>query len=87
MGRLEQVIDEIKELRNETTHKSALRVYNMLEGNRKLFLERMEPDNFKYHLKSFEDLSEVSAKEYNTPGFKRDYNKSFEGLLFHLNRL
>lgn len=87
MGRVEQIIDEIKELRNETNHRSALRIYNLLENNKKLFLEKMEPDNFKYLANSFEDLSEVATKEYNTPGFKRDYTKNFEGLLFHLNRI
>jgi hypothetical protein len=87
MGRIQQLISEISELRNEINHRSALRIYSLLDNNKKLFLEKLEPDNFKYLVKGFEDLSKISTAEYNTPGFKRDYNRIFESLMFHLNRI
>jgi hypothetical protein len=87
MSRVHQITDEIKEFRNEATHKAALRVYNLLENNKKLFIEKIDKDTFEFLTKSFRELSEASAATYNSPGFKRDYSKSFEGLMFHLQKI
>jgi hypothetical protein len=87
MDRVEQIIEEIGELRNETNHRAALRIYNLLAYNRKLFLERMDPENFNYLTKGFEEISNSSLTAYNSESFKREYSKIFESLLFHLNRI
>lgn len=87
MARIDQLINEIKELRKESNHRSVLRIYNLLENNKKLFLEKMDAGTFNLILGNFENLSQVASKEYNTTGYVRSYENYFESLLFYLNRI
>jgi hypothetical protein len=87
MARLEQMIDEIKGLKNETNHRSSLRILNLLQNNKKLFLEGVDSDYLEMALKNFESLCDTPSKEYNTPGYIRDYQKSYESLMFHLSKV
>ena len=87
MARLEQLIDEIKGLRNETNHRSALRIVNLLQNNKKLFLTGMEEDYLKMAIKNFERQCDSPSIHYNTPEYIRDYNKYYESLMFYLNRI
>ncbi|WP_317898136.1 hypothetical protein [Aurantibacillus circumpalustris] len=87
MARLEQLIDEIKGLRNEANHRSSLRVLNLLQNNKKLFLEGMEEDYLDMATKNFQLLCDTPSREYNTPDYLRDYNKYYESLMFYLNRI
>jgi len=87
MRRVDQLISEIKELRQQATYKSALRVFQLLDNNKNLFLEKIESDTFRFFLTGFSELSEASAATSQSPSFKREYDKLFETLLFHLNRV
>jgi hypothetical protein len=87
MSKIEQLIVELKDLRKETNHKSALQIYNILENNKKLFLDKMDAPDYNFMLSNFEGLSYANPKDYNTPGFIRDYEKYFESLLFHMNKI
>ena len=87
MARLEQLIDEIKGLRNETNHRSSLRILNLMQNNKKLFLEEVDPDYLEMAIKNFEALCDTPSKDYNTPGYIRDYEKYYESLMFHLNKI
>lgn len=85
--RLHEIILEIKELKQLPTHKSTMDIFRLLDNNRKLFLERMEAGNFDYALRAFEELSNKSPKEYNTPGYIRDYEQAHASLSFYLDRI
>jgi len=87
MARLEQMIDEIKGLRNETNHRSSLRILNLMQNNKKLFLEEVDPDYLEMAIKNFESICDTPSKDYNTPGYIRDYQKYYESLMFHLNKV
>ncbi len=87
MFRLKAIIDEISALRNETTYRAALQIANLLDNNRKSFLEKMDAADFNFLLKNFEALSYSSPKDHNSPDFKREYQKQFESLMFHLNKI
>lgn len=87
MARLEQMIDEIRGLRNETNHRSSLRILNLMQNNKKLFLEEVDPDYLEMAIKNFEDLCDTPSRDYNTPGYIRDYEKYYESLMFHLNKI
>lgn len=87
MSKIEQLILEIKDLRKETNHKAALQIYNILENHKKLFLSKLDPSDYNFMLSNFEGLSYGNPKDYNTTGFIRDYEKYFESLLFHLNKI
>lgn len=87
MPRIHALIDEIKELQKEKNHRSSLQIARLLENNRKLFLEKMDDADYNYMLRNFEDLSQTSPKDYNSQGFLNEYDKSFESLLFHLNKI
>ena len=87
MGRIQQLIEEISEYRNETNHRAALRIYNLLENNKKLFLTTIEPEVFKLFVKNFEELASTNLVDQKSSSFKRDYSRSFESLYFHLQKI
>lgn len=87
MHKIQQLIEEIKELKTEANHKSALRVHTLLENNRQLFLQKMDPTDFNYLLRSFHDIVNSNARDYYTDGYKTVYTKQFELLLFHLDKI
>ena len=87
MARLEQMIDEIKGLKNEANHRSALRILNLIQNNKKLFLEGVDSDYLELAISNYESLCDTPSKEYHTPGYIRDYQKYYESLMFHLNRV
>lgn len=87
MSRLHGIIDEIKDLQKEKNHRSSLHVVRLLENNKKLFLDKMDVSDYDFALRNFDDLSQTQPKDYNSDGFVRDYEKSFESLLFHLNKI
>ncbi len=87
MLRLNGIIDEIKELKKESNHRSALKIVSLLECNHKLFQAKLDPLDYNFMLRNFEELSHTQSKDYNSAGFARDYEKHFESLLFHLNKI
>lgn len=87
MIRINGIIDEIKELKKEPNHRSALKIVSLLESNHKLFLAKLDPQDYNFMLRNFEELAHTAPKDYNTAGFTREYEKHFESLLFHLNKI
>ncbi len=87
MARIEQLINEIFEMKGDVSHKCALRIYNLLENNKKLFGEKMEADNLALLLKNFEAISYGNPTEYNSSGYQRDFEKNYESLSFYLNKI
>lgn len=87
MARLEQIIDEISGLRNEKNHRAALRILNLMQNNKKLFLEEVDPDYLEMALKNFGDLCDTPSRDYGTPSYIRDYEKYYESLMFQLNKI
>jgi hypothetical protein len=87
MARLEQLIDEIKGLRNESNHRSSLRILSLMQNNKKLFLESVESDYLEMAIKNFQEICDTPSREYNTAEYLRDYNKYYESLMFYLNRI
>ena len=75
---INDVILEIKNYKNSSVHKSALDIYKLLEGNREVFLKKMNPDNFNHLLMSFEKLCYENPKEYTTTGYQRDYQTQYD---------
>ncbi len=85
--RILQIINEIKTLKNNPTHKSTIDICRLLENNEVLFLEKIELDNYNHLIKNFEQLSQVNAKEYNTPNYINDYEKAHSILSFYVDRV
>lgn len=85
--KIKQIIEEIEELRIEATHKSALRIYNLLENNKKLFEDVIDKNNFKFLLSDFEEVSYKNPSDFNTPRAIEQFNKLCENLLFHCSRI
>ncbi|MES2567913.1 MAG: hypothetical protein V4565_13655 [Bacteroidota bacterium] len=84
---LKDLIDEIRNYKNTSAHKSALDIHRLLDSNKDLFLEKMNPDNFKHLLIGFESLSYGNPNDYNTPSFIREYDTLYKLLLFYLDRI
>ncbi|MDO8998701.1 MAG: hypothetical protein Q7W45_02970 [Bacteroidota bacterium] len=87
MSKIQQLIVELKDLKKESNHKSALHIYRLMENNKRVFLDKMDANDFNFIHSNFESLSYGNPKEYNTPSFIRDYEKYFESLMFHLNKI
>jgi hypothetical protein len=87
MARLEQLIDEIKGLRNEANHRASLRILSLIQNNKKLFLEEVDPDYLHMAIKNFEALCDMPSRDYGTEGYVRDYQKYYESLMFYLNKV
>ncbi len=84
---INDIIVEIKDYKGVFTHKAAFDIYRLLEGNKNLFLAKMDSDNFNHLLSNFEKLTYANSKDYNTPGYIREYNTLYDLLLFYLDRI
>ncbi len=58
-----------------------------MQNNKKLFLEEMDEDYLNMAIKNFEALCDTPSRDYNTPGYIRDYQKYYESLMFYLDRI
>jgi hypothetical protein len=84
---LHQVINELRHLKNTPGRRSAHEIYEILENKKQMFSGIMDPDNFRMLLKDFEMLANAPAKEYNSPGYARDYHKAYHLLMFYLEKV
>ena len=84
---LNDIILEIKNYKSASIHKSALDIYNLLENNKHVFIDKIDPDNFNHLLTNFENLTYASPKDYTTSGYKREYETQYDLLLFYLDRI
>ena len=84
---IKDIIQEIEKYQNSSLRKSSFDIFRLLEGNKHEFLKHLAPEDYALLLNGFEKLTEVHPKEYETEGFKRDYNTQYNLLLFYLNRI
>lgn len=84
---LSSLINEIKNPNSASAHKQALDIYNMLNNNRAKFTDKIDKDTYHHLLKSFEKLSEARAVEYGSSSYKDEFNRSYNLLLFYLDRV
>jgi hypothetical protein len=87
MQKIKQIIEEIRQLKTEPTHRSAMRISSLMENNKKLFEAVIDPSDFNYLLSGFESMSFKSPAEISTARGVEEYNKFCENLLFHCNRV
>lgn len=87
MSRLDQLIGEIRELKNETNHRAALRILQVLENNKKLFSEKIEEDYLQLAIRNFETLCDTPSRDYHSASYIRDFQKYYESLMFHLDKV
>ena len=87
MAKIDQLIEDIREMRNEINRRSAQRIFKMLEGHKREFSGKIDSDYLELAIKTFESLSEVTSGQAETEEYKREFKKGYEGLLFHLNRI
>lgn len=87
MQKVLQLVEEIRGLRKESNHRSALKIYSLLENNNKLFLEKLDSADFNHLLRSFESISNTPSKDFGTTAYKDEYSKCYELLMFHLEKI
>jgi hypothetical protein len=87
MSRIHQLINEIKEIGAEPSHRNAIQIYKILDGNSSLFASRLETENFSPILNNFENLASASAREFNSSSFANDYSRNFQLLSFYLEKV
>ncbi|MCZ8284187.1 MAG: hypothetical protein O9353_01920 [Bacteroidia bacterium] len=84
---LHEIIDEINHLQSPSKHKAALDIFNLLENNRRLFLEKLDQGDFNGLLSGFETLAYAHPKEYGTIAYDSDFDRLKGSLLYHLNKI
>ncbi|MBA3663617.1 MAG: hypothetical protein H0W61_05350 [Bacteroidetes bacterium] len=84
---MNNILEEIKDLKNDVTHRSALRIFNLLDNNRDKLLTRFEPDFFKNLHSGFESLAYGSPANSGSADFKNQYSKLIEMFLYRVNRM
>lgn len=84
---LPQIINEIKDLKDQPTHRSCMIIFQLLDNNKSRLLQKMDADDLNSIHKTFERLSEASAKEYNTAGYRSEYARAHNLLLFYFDRI
>ncbi len=85
--RLHDLINEIHELSTNTPRKAAFDIYTILENNKALFVPVMDQDVFRQLLNTFEKMAYANAGEFNSPGYKEDFQKAYNLLAFYLNKV
>jgi hypothetical protein len=83
---MNNVLDEINDLKNEPTRRAALRISFLLENNRVFFLKKIDSDFYGFILKQFEHLANESTL-INTPAFKEEYRKLYGMLSYQLDKI
>jgi hypothetical protein len=81
------IIDEINDLKTEPTHRSALRIYNLLEHNKDFFVKSFDEDFYKFIFQNFEGLANYRAADSTSSGFKDEYNKFYQMLSYRIEKL
>jgi hypothetical protein len=84
---INDIILEIKNYKNASIHKSSLDIYKLLEGNKHVFVNKINEENFNHLLSNFENLTYASPKDYHTSGYEREYKTQYDLLLFYLDRI
>ncbi|HEY1039150.1 MAG TPA: hypothetical protein VGF30_07075 [Bacteroidia bacterium] len=84
---ISSLADQLKELKSETNHRATLKVYNLLENNKKTFLQYLEEDSFIMLLKNFENLANENPREHSGENYKSEYKKNIELLMFYLDKI
>jgi hypothetical protein len=84
---IHELVDQLRNYKDQVSHRSTMEIYNLLENNKSLFLKYIEPENFGPILSGFETLSFSSPKEYATADYKREFQKLYELLMFYSERI
>jgi hypothetical protein len=85
--RIHDLINEIHEISTNTPRKAAFDIYNILENNKTLFAPTMEPDTFRQILTAFEKMAYAGASEFNSTGYRDEFQKAYNLLSFYLGKV
>lgn len=85
--KLHEIIDEIHHMESPSKHKAALDIFQLLDNNRLLFLERLDRGDFNSLLSGFESMAYAHPREYATDSYASDFERLKASLLYHLNKI
>ena len=83
---MNNIHDEINDLKNQINHRSAFRIHTLLENNRVYFLKHLDEDFYNFIVKQFGLLADQSRLQ-NTPHFKEEYKKLYGMLSYRLDKI
>lgn len=84
---MNKLFDEILSLKDERTHRSALRIQSILNDNPELFTSTFGPDLYRDFSSGFDLIAGSRAGYFGTEQFKSDFGKQIESLSYYLNRI
>lgn len=87
MQRSAQLVSEIQSIGSEPNIKNATKLLRLLEGNAALFSNLIGEETFSPLLKRFKHFGDCSSAELSNKFEREDYQRSFDLLLFYLNRI
>lgn len=74
-------------MKTEKSHRSALRIQSILEGNPDLFIKQFDAQLYKQFLDGFSSLANYRPSEYKSASYLNEYAKQYESLAYYLNRI
>lgn len=84
---MNKLFDEILSLKEERTHRSALRIQAILNDNPELFINALGKDLYRDFNSGFDLIAGSRSGYFSTEQFKTDYAKQLESICYYLNRL
>lgn len=81
---LKKIYNEAEELRNEATHRSAIRMQSLLEDNKVALLKALDEQQYEYILNGFVELVNGSATKRES--YRELFQRNIDVLLYNLNR-
>ena len=84
---LSKLIEEILELKNDRSHRAALRIYSILDDNRNLFIRKIDKDMYNQLLVGFQGLAYFNPGQYNSDAFRSEFSRYYESLSYYISKV
>jgi hypothetical protein len=85
--RIHQLIEELSQVKPVTGHKAALDISRILDGNRKLFAEHIDPVVLHQLLSRFIEMAEARPSYHASESFRREFETAYGTLMFYLRKV
>jgi hypothetical protein len=85
--RIHQLIEELNNIDRAPGHRPALEIVRILDGNKKLFSQYIEPEVLNQLLRQFGAMAEARPEYYKTEMFRREFDMAYGTLMFYLRKV
>ncbi|MBK9283965.1 MAG: hypothetical protein IPM51_06545 [Sphingobacteriaceae bacterium] len=84
---MNKLFEELKDLSDDASHRSALRIQSIINDNPDLFIKEFGIELYTDFLKGINAIAGTSKAHLNSNEFKVEYGKQLSLLKYYLNRV